>query len=116
MLAKLPPRQRIKPKAGADPTAAEERHMDRVAKRPCLACGAHPVTLHHCTGYADRMGRLPRSHRLVVPLCPRHHLIQHGPHESVEAVGHQGFYRMHGIDLLKEARFLELESIEESIL
>ncbi len=90
--------------------------MSRVAQLPCLACGAQPVTLHHVSGYADRMGRLSRSHRLVAPLCPRHHLIQHGPRESVEAVGHQGFYRMHGVDLLKEAKFLELESINEGVL
>lgn len=83
-------------------TKAERAHMARVASLPCLVCGAQS-TVHHVTGYADRMGRLTRSHFRVVPLCPRHHLIQHGPRESVEATGHQGFYRMHGVDLLKEA-------------
>lgn len=40
---------------------------------------------------------------LVVPLCPVHHQIQWGPRESVEALGHGGFYRVYGIDLLAEA-------------
>jgi hypothetical protein len=44
-----------------------------------------------------------------VPLCPRHHQIQFGPRESVEALGHQGFFRVHGIDLYQEAtRFADL--------
>lgn len=80
--------------------------MERVAQMPCLVCGEWPVQLHHVTGYADRMGRAPRSHMRVVPLCPVHHQIQHGPHESVEALGHQGFYRVHNIDLMAEAERL----------
>ncbi|MGV1682971.1 hypothetical protein [Sphingopyxis sp. NJF-3] len=106
----------MKAKAGAPPTAAERRHMDRVAGLPCLVSGQRPVTLHHVTGYADRMGRFSRSHRWVVPLLARFHLIQNGPHESVERLSHQGFYQCHGIDLLKEARRLEYESIELGIL
>lgn len=91
--------------------AAEKRHMDYVAQQPCLASGEHPVTLHHVTGYADRKGRFSRCDRLVVPLAPRFHLIQHGPRGSVEALGHQGFFITHGIDLLAEALRLEAESI-----
>jgi hypothetical protein len=87
------------------PTAQERRHMDRVAALGCLVCGS-PATLHHVTARADAPGRLTRSHKRVVPLCPRHHQIQHGPRESVEAVGHRGFYTMHGIDLLAEAERL----------
>ena len=90
--------------------------MDRVAGMPCLVSGRTPVTLHHVTGYADRMGRLPRSHRLVVPLRPVYHLIQHGPWYSVEALGHRGFYEEWGIDLLAEAQRLEAESVTLGIL
>lgn len=75
-----------------------------------------PVTLHHVTGYARKPGRFSRSHRLVVPLLARYHLIQHGPHESVERLGHRGFFKRFGVDLLKEARRLEYESIELGIL
>ncbi len=86
--------------------------MDRVAGLPCLVSGRQPVTLHHVTGYADRIGRFSRSHKLVVPLAPEYHLIQHGPKMSVEALGHRGFYQEWGIDLLAEAQRLWAESEE----
>jgi hypothetical protein len=70
-----------------------------------LVCGGQ-ATVHHVTGYADRMGRAPRSHMRVVPLCPVHHQIQHGPRDSVEALGHRGFYKVHGIDLMAAAERL----------
>jgi hypothetical protein len=98
------------------PNRAEQLHMARVAGLPCLVSGKRPVTLHHVTGYADRMGRFSRSHRLIVPLAPEYHLIQHGPRSSVEALGHRGFYDAYGIDLLAEARWLEQESIALGIL
>lgn len=90
--------------------------MDRVAGLPCLVSGKRSVTLHHVTGYADRMGRFSRSHRLIVPLAPEYHLIQHGPKSSVEALGHRGFFAAHGIDLFAEAQWLEQESIALGIL
>ena len=99
------------------PSAAEKRHMGRVAALGCLVCGA-PATIHHVTGFADRMGRFSRSHRLVVPLAPEYHLIQHDQMQimSVEALGHRGFYQEHGIDLLAEAQRLEAESVALGIL
>lgn len=86
--------------------------MDRVASLPCLVSGRSPVTLHHVTGYADRMGRFSRSHRLVVPLAPEYHLIQHDPYQtlSVEALGHRGFFQEWGIDLRAEAERLWSET------
>lgn len=84
--------------------------MGRIAAMPCLACGAPgPSTIHHVTA-SIHGGRLTRSNYRVVPLCPRHHLIQHGPHESVERLGHSGFWVFHGIDLLKEATRLAAEA------
>jgi hypothetical protein len=67
-----------------------------------LVCGGE-ATVHHVTGYADKPGRFSRDDFLVVPLCPRHHQIQWGPHESVEALSHQGFFMAHGVDLYAEA-------------
>jgi hypothetical protein len=90
--------------------------MDRVAGLPCIVSGTTPVTLHHVTGYADRMGRFSRSHRLIVPLAPEYHLIQHGPDLSVEALGHRGFYQEWGVDLLAEAKRLEAESMAMGVL
>lgn len=111
-----PPHRRMREKASKPPTAAERRHWDRVAQLPCLVCGERPVTLHHVSGYADRIGRLPRSHRLVVPLAARYHLIQHGPYESVEALNHREFFKLHGVDLWHEAKVLEAESVMMGIL
>jgi hypothetical protein len=93
-------------------SALEKRHIERVAGLSCLVSGKRPVTVHHVTGYADRMGRFTRSHRLVVPLAAEYHLIQHGPKISVEALGHRGFYQRHGIDLLAEAERLWAETLE----
>lgn len=87
------------------PTLAEREHMRMVAEQGCLVCGA-PATVHHVTA-SIHGGRLSRSNWLVAPLCPVHHQIQHGPKESVEALGHGGFYHMHGVDLLAAAaRFM----------
>ena len=99
-----PPHKRIKPKAGAAPSPVEARHIERVRGLPCLVCG-DPSTAHHVTGYADRMGRFSRSHKLVVPLCPAHHQVTFDPFQtlSVEALGHRGFYQEWGIDLYAEA-------------
>lgn len=85
--------------------------MTRVGAMPCLVCGQRPVTLHHVSA-STHGGRISRSHKRIAPLCPRHHLIQHGPRESVEALGHKGFYRVHGIDLLAMAEALWLCSEE----
>lgn len=77
--------------------------MNRVAAMPCLVGSgcAGRTTLHHVS--SDGFARIARSHKRVTPLCERHHLIQHGPHESVEALGHMGFTASYDIDLLAEA-------------
>lgn len=108
--------RRMKPKAGAKPTAAEQRHMDRIATLPCLVTGQRPVTLHHPTAWGDRIGRLSRSHSIVVPLIARLHLIQHGPRWSVEALNHQRFCQIYGICLRTEGERLRAESIALGIL
>ena len=83
--------------------------MDRVAQLPCLVCQRAPVQVHHVVGRIHG-GRLSKSHRLVTPLCPIHHDVQWGPRESVHALGHRGFYKNYGIDLLHEAETLWAES------
>lgn len=97
MLARRSPMKVSRRKA---PTAAERRHLSRVAAMGCLVCGA-PSTVHHVT--SDGFQRLARTHERIVPLCPRHHMIQFGPRESVEALGHAGFTTTYGIDLLAVA-------------
>lgn len=88
--------------------------MTAVAEMPCLVSHQSVIQSHKCAGRTTvhhvsasiHGGRLPRSHALVVPLCERHHLIQHGPRESVEALGHAGFHLIYGIDLLAVAERL----------
>jgi len=101
---------RAKPKRKS---AALERHYARIGCLPCLVSGQYGVTLHHPTARADAPGRLPRDPWLVVPLAPEYHLIQFGPKESVEALGHQGFFLTYGIDLLAEAERLRDWSLEQ---
>jgi len=105
MLARSAPLKRsaMKPYRRAAPTAAERRHLDRVAQMGCLVCG-QPSTVHHVT--SDGYQRLTRTHERIVPLCPRHHMIQFGPRESVEALGHAGFRDAYDIDLLAVAKDL----------
>jgi len=98
----------LRAKSKPAPPAVERRHMARVAALPCLVCGGRS-TVHHVTAPITG-GRIARSDRRVVPLCPAHHQIQHGPRESVEALGHAGFHREHGIDLLAVSDRLWAES------
>jgi hypothetical protein len=88
-------------------TAAERAHMDRVAQMPCLACGNGPVELHHVVGYADRIGRAPKRHDRVVPLCAFCH--RHGK-LSVHGGSHRSFFANWGVDLMAEAERLWSES------
>lgn len=102
-------RSPMKVKRRKPPTAIERRHLQRVADMGCLVCG-RPSTVHHVT--SDGYQRLARVHKRTVPLCPTHHMIQFGPHESVEALGHAGFTATYGIDLLAVADRLWSESMK----
>ena len=97
-------------------TALEKRHIERVAGLPCLVSGKRPATVHHVTGYADRMGRFSRSHQLVVPLAREYHQKVWDPKASdpisVEGLNHRGFFDKHGIDLFAEAQRLWAEALE----
>jgi len=88
---------------------ADMIRFGRIAALGCLVCKA-PATIHHVTGWADRMGRAPKRHDRVVPLCPIHHQAVFDPFASdpvsVERLGHRKFYKRHGIDLMAEAERL----------
>lgn len=112
---------RMKPKANEKPTPEEQRHHDRLRALGCLVLRQNVIESHRCKGRTTihhttapiTGGRIARSHQLVVPLCAKHHQIQDGPHESVERLGHYGFYLVYGIDLLSEAERLWQESVHE---
>lgn len=98
----------MKPKRRYKPVELERFH-GWVAEHGCLVCGAD-ATVHHVTGYADKPGRFSRDEWLVAPLCPGHHQkvydkLASDP-QSVEGLGHQGFFEKYGIDLLAEAMSL----------
>lgn len=69
---------RVKRKATSPPTAAEQRHMDRIAAMPCLGCGTWPVEVHHSLTAPGK--RCRRDHRFVCPLCPNCHRGSTGVH------------------------------------
>jgi hypothetical protein len=99
-----------------EPNAYEKRHQDRVRAKGCLVCGRE-ASIHHVTGYADRIGRLPRDELVVAPLCPPHHQSVHDDASnptSVERLNHRGFFEKYRIDLYAEAlRFkAETEGLE----
>ena len=106
-------------KRAVQPTAAQKRYLDWIEQQPCVVTGRYGVTKHHVTASRDG-GRFTRSHWIVVPLVPELHLIQEGPGESVEALGHAGFYALHGVDLEVAAlhtlvRYLETEMRERGL-
>lgn len=108
-----PDKHRAPAKKRPSKTAAEKRHHGRIAAMGCLVCD-QPATVHHVTA-SIHGGRITRTHKRVTPLCPRHHMQQFGPHESVEALNHGGFHERYGIDLLQAADVLwALSQAEEA--
>jgi endogenous inhibitor of DNA gyrase (YacG/DUF329 family) len=74
--------------------------MERIAKMPCLGCGAREVELHHSLTAKGK--RCRRDHRFVVPLCPACH---RGP-SGVHGIGSERLFSERcGIDLGEWASF-----------
>ena len=85
-------------------TAAERRHLDRVAALPCCLCkfligASTPAVVHHVRA---RHGWGRSSHMDTIPLCPPHHTGQPG---GVHDMGRDEFEQLYGIS---EAGLLEL--------
>lgn len=73
-------------------TAAEKRHLDRVAQLPCVICGARPVEIHHIR---EGQGMNQRaSNWLTVALCPDCHRGPNGIH------GNKSMLRIHKLEEL----------------
>lgn len=76
-------------------TAEEARHLKTVAGLGCLICGA-PANVHHLMAAPGK--RCRKDHRLVVPLCQRHHQGDHGVH----GLGSEAaFLALWGVDLIE---------------
>lgn len=65
-------------------TAAEKRHMARVARLTCAVCGVDGVHVHHIRE-GQGMGQRA-SNWLVVPLCPDCHQGPRGIHGDRSAL------------------------------
>lgn len=82
-------------------SAADRRHMGRVADLCCMLCrhkGIHgsPAEVHHArtgTGAGRRS-----AHTDTIPLCPGHHRI--GP-EALHTMGRRAWERYHGVTELE---------------
>lgn len=98
----------------AERKALHRKHLARVAAMPCLVCG-RPATVHHVSASINGGRTITRSDECVAPLCPVHHQKVYDPSASdpisVEGLGHGGFYREHGINLLAVATKLWLETV-----
>ena len=89
-------------------TAAERKHMSRVAELGCAVCRrmgyeGTPAELHHPR--AGTGGGRRASHFDVIPLCPEHHRGATGLH----GLGTKGFPKRWGfteLDLLEDVRRL----------
>ncbi len=92
------------------PTAAERKHMGRVAALGCILCdhlglGATPAQVHHVR---EGQGMSQRaSNFLTVPLCPEHHQGSTGLH----GLGTNAFERTYGLSEL-DLLALTLERLE----
>jgi len=71
-------------------SAAEKRHMGRIAAMPCCLCGDRPVHVHHIReGEAAGAGQKAKDF-LTIPLCPDCHtgpLGVHGDKTVIYAAG-----------------------------
>lgn len=99
----------MKPTPKKRATAAEKRHMDRLAQMGCAVCGA-PAEIHHVT--SDRHKRITRSNARTVPLCPWHHRLGPEAVEGSQGMGHDRFAIVHRIDLLEWADAAWADSVE----
>lgn len=72
----------------------DPEYMAWLATQPPLVCGNGRLTIHH----VRRCGE-PKNDRRTIPLPEDKHLIQHGPHTSIEALGKEKFEALYGVDL-----------------
>ncbi len=59
-------------------TAAEKKHLERVASLSCCLCGARPVEVHHIL--EGRIKGRRCGHFTTIPLCPECHRGRCGVH------------------------------------
>jgi hypothetical protein len=86
-------------------TAADRRHLARVAAMGCIVCSeclgyeGTPAVVHHVH---TNFGWGRTSHLDTIPLCPTHHVA---PGQSVHGMGREEFAECFG---MSEAKLLEI--------
>ena len=84
-------------------TAAEKRHLNKVASIGCLICGA-PANIHHPRFDCGMSQRA--SNWLAIPLCKFHH--QDGPHGHAIHNGKQEFEKNYMSEQEMLAKVIEI--------
>jgi hypothetical protein len=69
-------------------------YMAWLATQPPLVSGPGRITIHHVRRFGEQ-----KDDRRTVPLPASLHLIQDGPHSSIEALGKRAFQQRYGVDL-----------------
>lgn len=92
--------ERIKPKAGADPTPEQEAYHDwlrKTVKRCECGCGKPPQCTHHILARVPGKGP-KRDHWYVARLT---HGCHNGREDSIHLLGSEAkFLERHGVDLV----------------
>lgn len=94
---------RIKPRLRKYPA-----HKNRVAMGGCLVCKG-PAEIHHV-----RTGNQSKDDRRVVGLCAGHH--RHNADAFHQLGSAEKFFKVHGIDLVREADWNWLVSVNEGVV
>lgn len=98
------PAKRQPSPAGRDPRQHDRSHLAAIRKCPCVICGREPcgVAAHVRMTAPGKpnpgIGAKPHD-RYTVPLCDKHHKVQHG-------MGEAKFWQVIGIDAISLAAAL----------
>ena len=57
-------------------TSAAKRHLAKLAKLPCVVCGATPVEIHHPRPFSGALSKKCNDF-LAIPVCPDCHRGSH---------------------------------------
>ena len=68
----------VRPKEGKP--ARNRKHMERVARLPCVICRAWPVQVHHCIH--GRFSQMRARDEMTIPLCKSCHDELHAGKET----------------------------------
>lgn len=104
LLKSAKPVKRAPSPAGRDPRQYDKDHLAAIRKCPCVICGREPcgVAAHVRMTAPGKpnpgVGAKPHD-KYTVPLCDKHHKVQHG-------MGEAKFWQVIGVDVIELAAAL----------